>query len=465
MAEKRKVKRKRDEDFDFDNKKIPKPSKDEIAVAKWLKKNVPVKKTKFAGHNVEYFTGSKAVDALLDSEWSRKKGDKDPFFNTRQDIIHFLNNMLRHKLFHRAKKVPVSEQELKAKMKKKDKKFGEKDDKKRKEEETAESSHAEGKDAEDKTKTGAPDDRQKKCKKIKLEMHFEQMFVDNLDAYVWIYDPIPIYYWVIGAFFVLGGILICLFPLWPPSVRMGVQYLSMAAAGLLILILALAVIRLIIFCIVWLLTCGTLHLWLLPNLTEDVGFFASFWPLYEYKYGKQTDKGKDKKKKKKVKYSDNEDDAGNEKEKKGKKQKSSNDDRSDYEPLDGAYDQVSSFEGDANTEEYDLEENDNRERNDDSDEGDDDTQGDTNDDLEVDTEDDDNLETYDDSKNTKSSKKSPKNSNKDNHPSDKKTKKSKGKASISRNDSEETDTESSSQHSQTGKDFEIIDKEDSDVKS
>ena len=35
---------------------------------------------------------------------------------------------------------------------------------------------------------------------------------------------------------------------------------------------------------------------------------------------------------------------------------------------------------------------------------------------------------------------------------------------ISRNDSEETDTESSS-HSQTGKDFEIIDKDDSDVKS
>ena len=43
--------------------------------------------------------------------------------------------MLRHKLFHRAKKVPVSEQELKAKMKKKDKKLSEKDDKKRKEEE------------------------------------------------------------------------------------------------------------------------------------------------------------------------------------------------------------------------------------------------------------------------------------------------------------------------------------------
>lgn len=50
-------------------------------------------------------------------------------------------------------------------------------------------------------------------------MHMEQAFVDNLDAYVWIYDPIPFYYWVIGTFIVFGGIGICLFPLWPPQVR------------------------------------------------------------------------------------------------------------------------------------------------------------------------------------------------------------------------------------------------------
>lgn len=50
-------------------------------------------------------------------------------------------------------------------------------------------------------------------------MHMEQLFVDNLDAYVWIYDPIPFYYWVIGTFIVFGGIGICLFPLWPPQVR------------------------------------------------------------------------------------------------------------------------------------------------------------------------------------------------------------------------------------------------------
>ena len=63
--------------------------------------------------------------------------------------------------------------------------------------------------------------------------------------------------------------------------RQGVYYLSLAAAGFLVFILALAVIRLIVFCIVWGLTLGRHHLWLLPNLTEDVGFFASFWPLFK----------------------------------------------------------------------------------------------------------------------------------------------------------------------------------------
>lgn len=63
--------------------------------------------------------------------------------------------------------------------------------------------------------------------------------------------------------------------------RQGVYYLSLAAAGFLVFIMALAVIRLVVFCIIWGLTFGRHHLWLLPNLTEDVGFFASFWPLYK----------------------------------------------------------------------------------------------------------------------------------------------------------------------------------------
>lgn len=109
----------------------------------------------------------------------------------------------------------------------------------------------------------------------------EQYFVDCNDAYVWIYEPIPIYYWFFGTLVVLGAIGVCLFPLWPLTIRHGVYYISVAAAGFLVFILALAIIRLIVFCLLWVPTLGRCHLWLLPNLTADVGFFASFWPPYQ----------------------------------------------------------------------------------------------------------------------------------------------------------------------------------------
>lgn len=37
---------------------VEKPAKDEFKIAKWIKNNVPTKKTKFLNHNVEYFTGN-----------------------------------------------------------------------------------------------------------------------------------------------------------------------------------------------------------------------------------------------------------------------------------------------------------------------------------------------------------------------------------------------------------------------
>lgn len=76
-------------------------------MAKWIRNNVPSKKTKFdRTHNVEYFTGSRAVDALLEnSSWST-------VFENREQVSQFLDVMLRHKFFHRAKKVVISEEEL-----------------------------------------------------------------------------------------------------------------------------------------------------------------------------------------------------------------------------------------------------------------------------------------------------------------------------------------------------------------
>lgn len=61
--------------------------------------------------------------------------------------------------------------------------------------------------------------KEKRKKKIRLDMHNDQRFVDSLDAYVWIYDPIPFHYWIFGALLVVGAIGICMFPLWPPIVR------------------------------------------------------------------------------------------------------------------------------------------------------------------------------------------------------------------------------------------------------
>ncbi|XP_015432610.1 PREDICTED: translocation protein SEC62 [Dufourea novaeangliae] len=299
MAERRKSRKRKDEVANIDHEVVQdKPSKDEYAVAKWIRNNVPSKKTKFdRNHNVEYFTGSRAVDALLEnSPWSKSK------FETREQVTEFLDLMLRHKFFHRAKKVVISEEELckirgikkKVKDPKKDKKSTEKEKEYSKDNKDATG----GKDGEDKV------EEKKKKPKVRLEMHMDQYFVDCNDAYVWIYEPIPVYYWFFGTLVVLGAIGVCLFPLWPSTIRVGVYYISVAAAGFLLFILALAIIRLIVFCLLWVPTLGRCHLWLLPNLTADVGFFASFWPLYQYDYygsTSETDKKLSKKKRKKEK--------------------------------------------------------------------------------------------------------------------------------------------------------------------
>lgn len=259
---------------------VEKATKDEYNVAKWLRRNVPTKRTKFLNHNVEYFTSSKALDALMESQFA--KGNT-PLIATRESAIEMMDNMLVHKLFHRGKKVTVTEQELKGKAGAakavKDtttttKTAPKEKEAKQKDQDKGTDAEGAGELQQQKTTT------EKKKRKIRLEMHPEQLFVDGSEAYVWIYDPIPMHYWLFGACLVVGAILLCMFPLWPSSMRKGVYYLSITAAGFLTFILGLVVIRFIVFCIGWALTGGKYHFWLFPNLTEDVGFFASFWPIY-----------------------------------------------------------------------------------------------------------------------------------------------------------------------------------------
>lgn len=206
-------------------------------------------------------------------------------FPTREIAIDFLDAMLAHKFFHRAKKVPVSEAELRRGKKpaEKEKSDDEKKELKKRSTSAVKDDRTGTDDPENSLTEGKaekPAEKEKKKRKIRLDMHPDQVFVDGPEAYVWIYDPIPMHYWLFGAVLVLGAIVVCLFPLWPPSIRKGVYYLSIAAAGFLVFILGLAVLRFLVFCAVWTLTGSKHHFWIFPNLTEDVGFFASFWPLY-----------------------------------------------------------------------------------------------------------------------------------------------------------------------------------------
>jgi len=345
----------------------PEITKEEYAVAKFMRNNVPTKTTTLCGMRVEYFVGSKAVDALLASQWGDKcKKKESKLFESREDAVAYCQQLLDKKeLFHRARKIvqnkkddedevsPIEEKPRRRKNNKKDatagetapggvdsaaesssalrnrkkdrkkdsptatsttnanvedpqteddtaatSKKGEKNGKKKKEEELAEEGE------------GTPVVKEKKKKRIKLDMHDDQTFIDGNDAYVWIYDPIRPTTFIFGLALVVGAIAVCLFPLWPEWMRIGAYYLSLTAAGLLGVILALSVFRYILYAFLWLATLGKVSFFLLPNLTEDVSFFESFVPVYELEtnWGSETDESekKKKKKKKKAKDSDNE---------------------------------------------------------------------------------------------------------------------------------------------------------------
>lgn len=183
------------------------------------------------------FSASKAIDALLTTSFAQ--GD-NALFGSREAVIEYLDSMLVHKFFHRAKKVPVSEAELRRGKKVKEDKDaaagtaagGDEEQQLRKR--TTKVAAVSGKASEkegsevDVSKSPKPsasssgdksEGGEKKKRKIRLDMHPDQVFVDGAEAYVWIYDPIPAYYWLFGALLVVGAIVVCLFPLWPPILR------------------------------------------------------------------------------------------------------------------------------------------------------------------------------------------------------------------------------------------------------
>ncbi|CAH6789228.1 translocation protein SEC62 [Phodopus roborovskii] len=317
MAERRRHKKRVQE--------VGEPSKEEKAVAKYLRFNCPTKSTNMMGHRVDYFIASKAVDCLLDSKWAKAKKGEEALFTTRESVVDYCNRLLKKQFFHRALKVmkmkydkDIKKEKDKGKSEsgkeedKRSKKENTKDEKTKKEKEKKKDGEKEESKKEE--TPGTPKKKETK-KKFKLEPHDDQVFLDGNEVYVWIYDPVHIKTFVMGLILVIAVIAATLFPLWPAEMRVGVYYLSVGAGCFVASILLLAIARCILFLIIWLITGGRHHFWFLPNLTADVGFIDSFRPLYTHEYkGPKADLKKDERSEtKKQQKSDSEEKSDSEK--------------------------------------------------------------------------------------------------------------------------------------------------------
>ncbi|RVE62053.1 hypothetical protein OJAV_G00177030 [Oryzias javanicus] len=289
MAERRRHKKRIQE--------VSEPTKEEKAVAKYLRFNCPTKSTNMMGHRVDYFIASKAVDCLLDSKWSKAKKGEEALFTTRESVVDYCNRLLKMQFFHRALKVMKKKTEKDVKKEKEKEKTksdsGKEEEKKGKKEKKKETKAAESKKEKSDESPGTPKKKKEVKKKFKLELHEDQLFLDGNEVYVWIYDPVHFKTFAMGLILVIAVIAATLFPLWPAEMRVGVYYLSVAAGCFVASILLLAVARCILFLLIWLVTGGRHHFWFLPNLTADVGFIDSFRPLYTHEY--KGPRAKDKK--------------------------------------------------------------------------------------------------------------------------------------------------------------------------
>jgi len=108
------------------------------------------------------------------------------------------------------------------------------------------------------------------------------------EFYAWFYEGSQ---WTTYA----GGVLMVaimlagvMFPLWPPTMRLGVWYLSIACLSFVALFFAIAIVRLIFY--VGSVLVASPGIWIFPKLFADVGFVESFIPLWEWDLPKKKSK-------------------------------------------------------------------------------------------------------------------------------------------------------------------------------
>ncbi|PFH49557.1 hypothetical protein AMATHDRAFT_4774 [Amanita thiersii Skay4041] len=130
-----------------------------------------------------------------------------------------------------------------------------------------------------------------------LQIIPEQKFTKD-EYYAWFYEGSQWTTYAGGIVMVAVMLAGVMFPLWPPIMRLGVWYLSIAMLGLIGLFFAIAIFRLIFYIITVLVASP--GIWIFPKLFADVGFVESFIPAWEWDLPKKKskkskkDKGKEK---------------------------------------------------------------------------------------------------------------------------------------------------------------------------
>lgn len=123
----------------------------------------------------------------------------------------------------------------------------------------------------------------KKPKRVKGQwnVRIEQQQEAKEDMYyVWLWEGSQVKRQLYAALALVIIFAVVLYPLWPLKLRQGVYYLSWGMLGLLGLFFAMAIFRVILFCVTYFVVPP--GLWLYPNLWEDVSFMDSFRPVWAW---------------------------------------------------------------------------------------------------------------------------------------------------------------------------------------
>jgi len=194
------------------------------AVADWLrnekKSGLHTKEAVQYEKRVEYFKGSKLVDALIGPRYKGKLAKETPI-KTRAEAAKLAQELLRVGYIHRSQRVQ----------------------------------HAHS-------------------RRWELELLKQPFEEDGL--FTWVYEGSKTKLYLMCAGMLIGALGICMIQIWPLWLKIGVWWCSVT---FLTTFGVLCIVRLILFVLMWIV--GFRGIWLFPNLFDDNATFAgSFMPVF-----------------------------------------------------------------------------------------------------------------------------------------------------------------------------------------